>query len=773
KLPRGDTGVLVGNSLTGEFSRAATLRLRWPYVRRVLGAVLRENGTGEEERGCLLRDAESLYKAPFPAPGEETLAGGLSNTIAGRICNHFDLGGGGYTLDGACCSSLLAVAQGCSALEAGDVEVMVAGGVDLSLDPFELVGFARTGALAPTEMRVYDRRSAGFWPGEGCGFVVLMREREARRRGLPIVATIRGWGISSDGAGGLTRPEVCGQRRALQRAYRRAGFGIDTVPYIEGHGTGTPIGDTVELKAISEELREAGAGAAAAAIGSVKANFGHTKAAAGVAGLIKAAVVLEHRVLPPTTASEDPHGELDRPGAPLRTLREGETWLAGRPLRAAVSSAGFGGINVHLVLERAGRRGKRSLDPRTRRLLHSAQDAELILLAARNRKALRREIDELRASAHRLSRAELADLSVHLARRLDARLPARVAVVADTPQRLAGGLRDLSDWLDDDVATRIDARGGVFLGTDARPRRVGLLFTGQGSPSHLDGGAMRRRFGEAADLYRRASLPEIGDPLDAVETSTAQPAIVCASLAALRVLRRAGIEARGACGHSLGELTALAWGGAFSEQGVLRLAAARGRLMSELASAERGAMAALAAAPADVERWLEGSRVVIAGYNGAHSTVISGSEEAVEAAIARARADGCPGTRLRVSHAFHSPLMEPVVGPFSEHVAGIRTRRLTGRVFSTVSGGPVAPGKQLRELLRRQLTSPVRFHEALGGLAGEVDLLLEVGPGRVLSSLAAHSTEVPAVPLDAGGASLDGLLSGIGGNGQDSLGDLR
>src|SRR6185369_5907138 len=276
--------------------RANLLRLRWPYVRRVLAAALSAQGWDGERTGAFLARLETEYKAPFPPPTEESLAGGLSNTIAGRICNHFDLHGGGYTLDGACASSLLAVANACTGLAAGDLDAVLAGGVDLSLDPFELVGFARTGALAPDEMRVYDARSAGFIPGEGCGFVVLMREEDALRRGCRIYAVIRGWGISSDGHGGISRPEPAGQKIALARAYRRAGFGIETVGYFEGHGTGTAVGDAAELKALAEAVRESGQvdppAGLSAALGSIKANIGHTKAAAGVAGLIKAALAV-------------------------------------------------------------------------------------------------------------------------------------------------------------------------------------------------------------------------------------------------------------------------------------------------------------------------------------------------------------------------------------------------------------------------------------------------------------------------------------------------
>jgi len=216
-LPRQSTGVILGNTLTGEFSRANLMRTRWPYVRRMVEFALAAERWDAPRRGNFLADLEKRYKAPFPPGNEETLAGGLSNTIAGRICNYFDLKGGGYVVDGACASSLLAVANACALLSSGELDLALAGGVDLSLDPFELVGFSRAGALAEHEMRVFDVRSQGFWPGEGCGFIALMREDEAVRQGRRIYATIRGWGVSSDGAGGITRPEVDGQVLCLQR----------------------------------------------------------------------------------------------------------------------------------------------------------------------------------------------------------------------------------------------------------------------------------------------------------------------------------------------------------------------------------------------------------------------------------------------------------------------------------------------------------------------------------------------------------------------------
>ena len=415
-LPLESTGVIVGNTLTGEFSRANTLRLRWPYVRRVIEAELSDSGMAEAERDLLVSRLEAAYLRPFPPVGDETLAGGLSNTIAGRICNQFDLKGGGYTVDGACAGSLLAVITACQSLEGGDLDVALAGGVDLSLDPFELVGFAKVGALAEREMRIYDTRSEGFWPGEGCGFVVLMREADARSQNRRIYGTIRGWGVSSDGQGGITRPEVEGQSLAVARAYRRAGFGADTVAYFEGHGTGTVVGDATELQVLTRARREASDAQSPmpAAIGSIKANIGHTKAAAGVAGLLKATLALHHRLLPPTTGCEQPRAELTEATPALRVLREGLEWPRGETMRAAVSAMGFGGINTHIVLEGvAGHAGR--TDTRTRRLLGSWQDAELFVFRAADRAGLMLQIERTARYAARISRAELGDLAAALA----------------------------------------------------------------------------------------------------------------------------------------------------------------------------------------------------------------------------------------------------------------------------------------------------------------------------------------------------------------------
>jgi enediyne polyketide synthase len=755
------TGVYVGNSLTGEFSRANLLRLRWPYVRRVLAAALQENGScsnGEKEE--LIARMEALYKAPFPATNEESLAGGLSNTIAGRICNYFDFQGGGYTVDGACASSLLAVATACSALHSGDVDVAIAGGVDLSLDPFELAGFSSLGALAREQMRVYDARSSGFWPGEGCGMVVLMRHEDALAQHHTPYAVIQGWGISSDGNGGITRPEVAGQSLALRRAYARAKYGIDAVSYFEGHGTGTSIGDATELQALSQLRRESNGKSGTAAIGSIKANIGHTKAAAGVAGLIKATMAVHSGILPPTTGCERPHPELTSDCAALRVLREAEFWPSGAPTRAGVSGFGFGGINVHVTLEAAGTLARKSFTPAESAQLSSAQDCELFLFAAPSVSELRQQITDLLPFATEISCSELADLSIMLAKRADSQrdgFAVRAACIASTPDDLNAALQELLTCCEFHT-NRIDPEHGIFFSPSAsNPPNIGFLFPGQASPVYTNGGIWARRFPLLRPLYDRAHLPQ----LSSVDTQIAQPCIVTSSLAGLHVLEMFGVHGSVAVGHSLGEITALHWAGACDKDELLCIVHARGKAMAEKGETS-GAMASIRASHSEVQERLNGDRVVIAARNAPLQTVVSGEAAAVKRFTDRLHAHGLSATTLPVSHAFHSPLVAAVATAFAEELSSHNFSGLERRVVSTITGRPLAPETDLKALLTEQITGPVQFIDAIRSASAEADLFFEVGPGTVLADLARECTEKPVIALDSGSDSLRGLFSAVG-----------
>ncbi|MBO2455776.1 SDR family NAD(P)-dependent oxidoreductase [Actinomadura barringtoniae] len=708
-LDRDRVSVVLGNTMAGEVSRAAQLRLRWPYVRRTVAAALAGEGLDDPTQARLLARLEQTYKAPFPEPNDESLAGGLANTIAGRICNHFDLRGGGHTVDGACASSLLSVIAGCSALLSGDADLVLAGGVDLSLDPFELVGFARTGALATDAMRVYDAAPTGFWPGEGCGMVALMRSEDAIAAGRTPLATVQGWGTSSDGQGGITRPEAGGQLLALRRAYRRAGFGPQTVGLFEGHGTGTAVGDRAELEALIAAHEGSRRNGPPAALGTVKANIGHTKAAAGVAGLIKAVQALRHRVLPPTTGCETPHPLLE--DAPLRVVGEAEAWPDGPiPARAAVSAMGFGGINTHVVLEAAQHVPGQVT-------LRGPLGEQVFVMAAWSREELHVLLDRIAVRAETMSHAELLDLAATLPTEGEF----RVGIVASDPGRLARRAR---------LAARLETGGGlaagpgIYAGSGAR-MPIGLLFTGQGSAvkgTAVDGGT---------------------------DTAVAQPAIIGAALAALRRLERLGVRAAGAVGHSLGEIAALHWAGALTENDAMTLAERRGRIMAAQGRSGTG-MASVAAEPDAVAELLRGTRLVVAADNGV-AQVIAGDLGELDAVVAKARDQGLTVRRLEVGHAYHSPAMAAVAEPLAAFLAGMLISVPGRPVHSTITGVRLSADEDLRGLLVRQVTAPVRFREAVSGLARECGLLVEVGPAGGLAGLAEAVTGVPAVTLNAGG----------------------
>jgi enediyne polyketide synthase len=772
-LPKERTGVIVGNTLTGEFTRANLMRLRWPYVRRVVAAALQGAGAGgaggaggaagpdgqgwdEGRLADFLDELEEVYKDPFPPVDEDTLAGGLSNTIAGRICNYFDLKGGGYAVDGACSSSLLSVATACKSLLEGDIDIAVAGGVDLSIDPFEIIGFAKTGALARGEMRLYDRRSNGFWPGEGSGMVVLMREEDALESHRRIYATVTGWGISSDGHGGITRPEVGGYQLALRRAYERAGFGIETVPMFEGHGTGTEVGDATELRALSQARSQADPDAAPAAISSIKGMIGHTKAAAGVAGLIKAVMAVHDQILPPTIGCVDPHPVLTEDGAALRVLRKAEAWPSGAPVRAGVTAMGFGGINTHIVVEGGTPRRRVPLDSRTKALAASLQDAELLLVEADSVAGLRDRLTELVDFVPRVAYAQLGDLAATLQSELRD-LSHRAAVVVSSPEEAERRLRQVLDALNAGETKLFSSDGRTFLYQVAGPARIGLLFPGQGSGRGTSGGALRRRLAEVEEVYLSAALPTNGDM---VETAVAQPRIVTGSIAALRALSVLGIDGEVAVGHSLGELSALHWAGAMDEETLLRIAAERGRTMSD--NSASGTMTGISAAPTLVDELIAGLPVVIAGYNGPTQTVIAGPVEAIETAERNAQQAGVRVTRLSVSHAFHSPLVAPAAAAFGARLTEERFGPIGRRVISTVTGEALARDTDVSALLRLQITDPVLFAQAVELAAKDIDLFIEVGPGRVLSQLASNIAEVPAVALDTDDESIGKLLSVVG-----------
>ncbi len=549
-LSRSRTGVIIGNTLTGDASRAAALRLRWPYVRRVLAESLAAGDIPRERAMPVLRHAAQRYLAPFPVTTDETLTGSTSAAIASRICGYFGFRGGGYAVDGSHASSLLAVASACTALAAGDLDVAVAGGVDLSLDPLELVGLAKTGALARGDMRVYDESPTGFLPGEGCGIVVLMRSADARLTGLPVYAEIAGWGASSTGQASMTMPDPHSQLLALRRAYERARIAPADVQLIEGHGAGTAAADTTELCALAE-LRSGAR--QAAALGSVKANIGNTKAAAGVAGLIKTALAMSTGIIPPATGFSRPHPLLRGGDAVLRLPGAPEPWPEGARI-AGVSAMGPG-INVHVVLHSEPSRGRHERKPRastptprtaagpavgtaaTATAADGPAQPAAYLLHAPDRDAMDALLARIAHIAPWLSDAELGDLACQLARDAARQGPVRVAIVASKQEQLAR-LASQAAALLPALTGGLVTRPGIFA-ADGAAGRVTLLISEPGQP---------------------------GTPF--------RP------LSALRWLDLLGVRATAAVGFGHGELAGLVWAGCLSEAAASALTARRTEILN-------------------------------------------------------------------------------------------------------------------------------------------------------------------------------------------------
>jgi enediyne polyketide synthase len=765
--PRTQTAVILGNTLTGETSRANLIRYRWPYARRVFAELLDALAIDGAEREEIMKRIEERYKRPFPPVNEDNLAGGLANTIAGRICNFFDFKGGGYTVDGACSSSLLAIQEASIGLEQGLCDLALAGGVDMSLDPFELVGFAKVGALSDSDIRVYDQRANGFLPGEGCGIVVLKRLGDALRDRNRVYGVIRGVGYSSDGRGGITAPSVAGQSLAVDRAYSMAGYSFADVELIEGHGTGTPVGDRTELQTFLEAKRRHGAvDGHRCGIGSIKSIIGHTKAAAGVAGFIKATLSVYHRVLPPTMGLGIPN-EIFTKTPHIYPLMRGGVWRSGGPLRAAVSSAGFGGINTHITVESppaSSLTSRRTIDAGY--LLQSHQNAELFLLAADDGSDLLEQVNALAPVAKRLCHAELGDLAAHCARSVTTK-PLRLAVVADSAASLHEKLLRVSwelsarsgasqlDWS--------DPSAGIFLRRSKRPPRVAFMFPGQGAQNPDMTRSLRDRFpflvnhwrtcDEALESSVAGGISRViftdEAHIDADEerargavlraTNIAQPAIVAASMATAEVLMYLGIDPDVVMGHSLGEYTALWCAGALDKSELLRLVALRGSAMMVTGGGTNGGMLSIAADAEKVRALIAevGGQLTIANYNAPTQIVVSGASDALESLSQLCAVSEIPTTRLDVSGPFHSPMMEGAQRRLREVLPAQRWRDPQRLVISTTTGELLSGAEEILDVLGKQIVSPVQFTRAMQtALAEGVDMLIDVGPAPVLFGLA-------------------------------------
>jgi acyl transferase domain-containing protein/NADP-dependent 3-hydroxy acid dehydrogenase YdfG len=748
------TGVVLGVTGPVPLTHPLGARLATPVLREVV-------------RGCGLTDADATaiadkFVRAFAPWEENSFPGLLGNITAGRVANRLGLGGLNSTVDAACAASLSAVRLAVAELVDGRADMMITGGCDTSNSIFMYLCFSKTLALSGDDrIRPFDESANGTLLGEGIGMLALKRLTDAERDGDRVYAVIRGIGSASDGrARSIYAPDMAGQRLALCRAYADADCSPASVGLFEAHATGTAVGDRTELAALLAVLREAGAAPAAAAIGSVKSQIGHTKGAAGAASLIKLAFSLHQRTLPPTINVQRPNASVTEPDAPFYVNTKTRPWIRDprRPVRRAAASAmGFGGINFHVVLDEHESSGVR------RQVLH--RTARGYLWHAPDVTAL---TELVRSAAPAELTAPIPPDAVRLGFAAAEEDVARLRAVAATQ---LDEQPDAEEWTHP---------AGIFFRGRAVPNlRIGALFAGQGSQyvdmgleTLLNNPTVAAVFDQAnatfadADRSLAATVfpPETfhqtrrGEQESAIHhTEYAQPAIGALAAGQFRHLTELGLDCAGFLGHSFGELTALWAVGSLSDDDFFRLARARGQAMVPTDDVDdAGAMAAIEADRARVDELLaDQPDVVVCNHNAPDQVVVGGASAAVATLAAQCRAAGLITRPLRVAAAFHTRYVAYAVDRFRPAVQvaviGAPARPVYANSPGVIYGADLESN---RDSLVRQLLAPVEFVAGLRAMHSDgCTVFVEFGPKQVLTQLVRRTLGIDgvvAIPTDAG-----------------------
>ncbi|MFG2268323.1 SDR family NAD(P)-dependent oxidoreductase [Streptomyces chartreusis] len=715
-----------------------------------------------------LRDdyAALIYQHGARTVTQHTMTGVNRGVIANRVSYHLGLRGPSLTVDSAQSSSLVAVHLACESLRSGESDAAVVAGVNLNILAEAAVAGERFGGLSPDGTTyAFDARANGFVRGEGGGAVVLKPLSRAHADGDDVLGVIHASAVNNDGSTpGLTVPGQETQERVLREAYDRSGLDLDAVQYVELHGTGTPVGDPIEAAALGAVLGAARAHAAPLRVGSAKTNVGHLEGAAGIVGLIKTLLALRHRRLPASLNFATPNPAIPLADLGLEVQREiGEWPAADRPLIAGVSSFGMGGTNAHVVLGEAPT--PPPAEPRP-----AAPEGALLpwIVSGRDATAVAGQAGRLRTAVTTAPEPRPEDIGLSLATTRTV-FDHRAVVLADDRAAMVAGLTALAE-----------GRPAAQLVTGAvRPGTTAFLFTGQGAQRAGMGRELRAAFPAfraAFDEVCRAFAPFLDRPLAEVvdsgtgldDTAWTQPALFAAEVALYRLVTSWGVTPDHVAGHSIGEIAAAHVAGVLSLEDAARLVAARGRLMQELPAG--GAMIAVQATEDEVAPLLaaQDAPVAIAAVNGPRSVVVSGTRAAVTAVAEQLAVLGRKTHRLTVSHAFHSPLMDPMLEEFRAVVGRLTFHEPRIPAVSTVTGTAVEPGRWTSpDYWVEQVRSPVRFLDAVRTLENlGAATLLELGPDGVLTAPAAASVDdtdatSAVATLRAGRAEVRALFTGI------------
>ncbi len=675
-----------------------------------------------------------------------TATGGALNAAAGRVSYTLGLRGPSVAVDTACSSSLVAVHLACQSLRTGDSDLALAGGVNALIMPEGFAYCEKWGMLAADgRCKTFDARADGFVRGEGCGMVVLKRLSDALADGDSILALIRGSAVNQDGrSSGLTVPNGLAQQEVIRKALANAGVEPAAIGYVEAHGTGTSLGDPIEVEALGAVLGSGRSADRPLVIGSVKTNFGHLESASGIAGLMKAVLCLQHEEIPPHLHLRERSPRIPWPAFPIEIPRERMSWPDGDGSRlACVSSFGLSGTNAHVVLEQA--------PPRVAAASPRERPRHLLALSAKSAAALQQLASRYYRYLDSEPTVQLADVA-YSANTGRAHFAHRVAVSAETTGELRRKLEALARGGETSRSTSTPTDGG------AAPR-VAFLFPGQGAQYVGMGRQLyetQPTFRSAVDRCDALLRPYLEQPLLSVlypdgaelpwldETAYTQPALFAIEYALAELWRSWGIEPTAVLGHSVGGYAAACVAGVFSLADALKLIATRGRLMQALPRG--GAMAAILGSAARVAAAVvpHADAVAIAAVNGPNQVVISGTREGVEAIVTALASDGLVAKYLTVSHAFHSPLVEPMLAEYERAMAEVALAAPRLCLVSELTGQVAGAEVTRPDYWRRQAREPVQFAAALATLQQQrITHFLELGPQPILLGMARDCLSAP------------------------------
>jgi acyl transferase domain-containing protein/acyl carrier protein/NAD(P)-dependent dehydrogenase (short-subunit alcohol dehydrogenase family) len=774
------TGVILGTALGGEMHYFTALRVAFPEFAHWLNDAEAFGELPAGVREAILQQAQVRMDTALPHITEDTMPGELPNIVAGRVANVLNLRGPNFITDAACASSFAAVQAACEALVEHQVDAMIAGGVDRNMGPASFVKFCKIGALSATGSRPFGDGADGFVMGEGSASFLLKRLSDAQQSGDRIYAVIRGVGGSSDGKGkGITAPNPVGQVLSIQRAWENAGLDPASATLVEAHGTSTRVGDVAEVESLAAVF--GGANKHSIALGSAKSNIGHLKAGAGAAGLLKTAMALHDKKLPPTLNAEKANPNIDFSSTPFYVNHNLKEWeqRGFAPRRAGVSAYGFGGTNFHLVMEEYvpgmlkseskihagvdvnGSNGTSGQSPVARSGASGAPVERplpprgILAIGGESATQIKDKLDELvrRVESGWTPERTLPDAETL---RCTERLVIDFADNAELLEKINKARK--AAGFDSPQAWKALQGQGIFRGSGAAPGKVAFLFPGQGSQYANMGRDLAAMSPTVARVFAEADrvmTPILGKPLteyifvnandpeamknterSLMQTAITQPAVLTMDTALFLLLRDYGFVPDMAMGHSLGEYAGLIAAGIMSFSDALEASAARGAEMTRVSMDDNGWMAAVMAPYEVIEQTLKeiDGYAVAANINSYNQCVVGGASKAVEQAIELFTKKGYQAVRIPVSHAFHTKIVAPASKPLRNVLDRLQISPPSLPLVANVTGGVYPTTVEgIKDILELQIASPVQWVKGLETLYSQgVRTFVEVGPKKAL-----------------------------------------